>query len=232
MMLVVFNRIVLNPLLEDTFEYNIPDLTTKIFEMYLKQELSKVIGEKEEGLMSSENETTSDLSMLSTFQSTINTNKINDKVEESITESDTTSQIEMFIEQLFLLLLDRISNEYSVFFINSTSFPISSHYQILEKKVLSVINNITKEFIEKRKSSKEVMDLLLFYKENDFINNRFVNVTKSKIANTIADIFYLEMKKELIEIFDKFLQEHMQNKNISGQKSKSLRSKLKKCNLP
>lgn len=232
MMLVVFNRIVLNPLLEDTFEYNIPDLTTKIFEMYLKQELSKVIGEKEEGLMSSENETTSDLSMLSTFQSTINTNKINDKVEESITESDTTSQIEMFIEQLFLLLLDRISNEYSVFFINSTSFPISSHYQILEKKVLSVINNITKEFIEKRKSSKEVMDLLLFYKENDFINNRFVNVTKNKIANTIADIFYLEMKKELIEIFDKFLQEHTQNKNISGQKSKSLRSKLKKCNLP
>ena len=49
MMLVVFNRIVLNPLLEDTFEYNIPDLTTKIFEMYLKQELTKVIGEKEEG---------------------------------------------------------------------------------------------------------------------------------------------------------------------------------------
>ena len=232
MMLVVFNRIVLNPLLEDTFEYNIPDLTTKIFEMYLKQELTKVIGEKEEGLMSSENETTSDLSMLSTFQSTINTNKINDKVEESITESDTTSQIEMFIEQLFLLLLDRISNEYSVFFINSTSFPISSHYQILEKKVLSVINNVTKEFIEKRKSSKEVMDILLFYKENDFINNRFVNVTKNKIANTIADIFYLEMKRELIEIFDKFLQEHTQIKNISSQKSKSLRSKLKKCNLP
>ena len=232
MMLVVFNRIVLNPLLEDTFEYNIPDLTTKIFEIYLKQELTKVIGEKEEGLMSSENETTSDLSMLSTFQSTINTNKINDKVEESITESDTTSQIEMFIEQLFLLLLDRISNEYSVFFINSTSFPISSHYQILEKKVLSVINNVTKEFIEKRKSSKEVMDILLFYKENDFINNRFVNVTKNKIANTIADIFYLEMKRELIEIFDKFLQEHTQIKNISSQKSKSLRSKLKKCNLP
>lgn len=232
MMLVVFNRIVLNPLLEDNFEYNIPDLTTKIFEIYLKQELTKVIGEKEEGLMSSENETTSDLSMLSTFQSTINTNKINDKVEESITESDTTSQIEMFIEQLFLLLLDRISNEYSVFFINSTSFPISSHYQILEKKVLSVINNVTKEFIEKRKSSKEVMDILLFYKENDFINNRFVNVTKNKIANTIADIFYLEMKRELIEIFDKFLQEHTQIKNISSQKSKSLRSKLKKCNLP
>ena len=232
MMLVVFNRIVLNPLLEDTFEYNIPDLTTKIFEIYLKQELTKVIGEKEEGLMSSENETTSDLSMLSTFQSTINTNKINDKVEESITESDTTSQIEMFIEQLFLLLLDRISNEYSVFFINSTSFPISSHYQILEKKVLSVINNVTKEFIEKRKSSKEVMDILLFYQENDFINNRFVNVTKNKIANTIADIFYLEMKRELIEIFDKFLQEHTQIKNISSQKSKSLRSKLKKCNLP
>ena len=128
MMLVVFNRIVLNPLLEDTFEYNIPDLTTKIFEMYLKQELTKVIEEKEEGLMSSENETTSDLSMLSTFQSTINTNKINDKVEESITESDTTSQIEMFIEQLFFFFFFRISNEYSVFFIISISFSLFFYF--------------------------------------------------------------------------------------------------------
>lgn len=231
MMLVVFNRIVLNPLLEDTFECNIIDLTTKIFETYLKQELTKVIGEKEEGLLFSENETTSDLSMLSTFQSTITTNKINDKIEESVSESDTTSQIEMFIEQIFLLLLDRISNEYSVFFINSMSFPVSSYYQILENKVLYVISLVTKEFIEKRKSSKEVMDLFLFYKENDFINNRFVNVTKTKIANTIANIFYLEMKKELIEIFDKFLEEPIKDKNILDQKNKSLLAKLKNCNL-
>lgn len=231
MMLILFNRLVINPLMEEKNESNCIDLTLKILDAYLRTELKKIIEEKEkeEGTFySSENETTSDLSLLSTFQSTINLYKgiEIDKFEGSEnSESDTNGQIEMFIEQIALLLVDQISNEYSVFYLNSSTFPITSYYQIFQKKLLDVISKAAKEFLEKKRNTKDILDFFLFFRDNDFLNTRFFNQTKVKIANQIADIFYFEAKKELIENFEKYLKEYHPN-----QRSAIKKPKYHKCN--
>ena len=226
MMLILFNRLVIHPLMEEKNEYNCIELTVKIFDAYLRTELKKICEEKEKEdgtLYSSENETTSDLSLLSTFQNTNNLYKGTevDKLEGSEnSESDTNGQIEMFIEQIALLLVDQISNEYSVFYLNSSEFPITSYYQILEKRLLDVISEATKDYIEKKRNTKELLDFFLFFRDNDFLNTRFINVTKVKIANHIADILYSEAKKELIEIFEKYLKEYQPNQRTLLKKPK------------
>ena len=50
----------------------------------------------------------------------------------------------------------------------------------------------------------------------------------SKIENQIADIFYIEAKKEMICYFDKFLEDY--NPTINMNK-KQKRSKIQKCNF-
>ena len=153
-MLIVFNRIVIHPLMEEKNEFNFTDLTLKLFDAYLRGELKKVIEEKdkEDGFIySSGNETTSDISLISTFQSTININKGIDTElynESEISGSDSNGQIEMIIEQISLLLVDQISNEYSVFYINSTSFPLCSNYQTFQRKIVDVLSKAAKEYLD------------------------------------------------------------------------------------
>lgn len=224
MMLILFNRLVIHPLMEEKNEYNCIELTLKIFDAYLRTELKKICEEKEkeEGTLS-ENETTSDLSLLSTFQNTINLYKGTEieKLEGSEnSESDTNGQIEMFIEQIALLLVDQISNEYSVFYLNSSKFPITSYYQIFEKRLLDVMSKAAKEYIEQKRNTKELLDFFLFFRDNDFLNTRFINATKVKTANDIADLFYAEAKKELIEIFEKYLKEYQPNQRAPLKKPK------------
>ena len=59
-----------------------------------------------------------------------------------------------------------------------------------------------------------------FFRDNDFLNTGFINVTKVKIANHIADIVYSEAKKELIEIFEKYLKEYQPNQRTLLKKPK------------
>jgi hypothetical protein len=41
-----------------------------------------------------------------------------------------------------MLFLDNICNEYSVFYINDTQFPISNTYQIIENHIVQIIEYI------------------------------------------------------------------------------------------
>ena len=233
-MLIVFNRIVIHPLMEEKNEFNLTDLTLKLFDAYLRGELKKVIEEKdkEDGFIySSGNETTSDISLISTFQSTININKGIDTElynESEISGSDSNGQIEMIIEQISLLLVDQISNEYSVFYINSTSFPLCSNYQTFQRKIVDVLSKAAKEYLDMKRNEKDLHNFFMFFRENDFLNTRFINITKNRIENQIADIFYIEAKKEMICYFDKFLEDY--NPTINMNK-KQKRSKIQKCNF-
>ena len=48
-------------------------------------------------------------------------------------------QARYFMEQIPAILLDAICNEYSVFYINDSDFPISQSYQIFENNLVSII---------------------------------------------------------------------------------------------
>jgi hypothetical protein len=48
-------------------------------------------------------------------------------------------QARYFIEQLSILMLDNISNEFSVFYMNDTQFPISHSYQIIDNLIIKTI---------------------------------------------------------------------------------------------
>jgi hypothetical protein len=48
-------------------------------------------------------------------------------------------QARYFIEQLSVILLDNICNEFSVFYINDTHFPVSHSYQIIENHIIQTI---------------------------------------------------------------------------------------------
>lgn len=220
--------------MEEKNEFNFTDLTLKLFDAYLRGELKKIIEEKdkEDGfgfIYSSGNETTSDISLISTFQSTININKGIDAElcnESEISESDSIEQIEMIIEQISLLLVDQISNEYSVFYINSTSFPLCSNYQTFQRKFLDILSKAAKEYLDMKRNEKDFHNFFLFFRENDFLNTRFINITKNRIENQIADIFYMEAKKEMINYFDKFLEDYNPTSNVN---KKQKRSKIQKC---
>ena len=68
----------------------------------------------------------------------------------------------------------------------------------------------------------------MFFKENDFLNTRFINITKNRIANQVADIFYMEEKKEMIDYFDKFIENYISTGNVSKKQKKT---KIQKCNV-
>ena len=79
-----------------------------------------------------------------------------------------------------------------------------------------------------KRNEKDLHNFFMFFRENDFLNTRFINITKNRIENQIADIFYIEAKKEMICYFDKFLEDY--NPTINMNK-KQKRSKIQKCNF-
>ena len=120
--MILFNRIVLSPLVDKSNDQNVVDIISKIYEIYIKEEYKSSNCEKKIGInlgfSEMEEEKDDELSSMSTYQSLVN-DIVNVNCISNNESFDIDCQIVQFLEQIPLILLDGICNEYSVFYINS-----------------------------------------------------------------------------------------------------------------
>ena len=127
LMIILYNRIVINPLSE-----NIIKTTSNIYDIYLKEELRKIDNENQinNSLSSTKDNSYEDL--------VNNLSNLND----DNTCENVDYQINQFLENIPLIFVDSICDEYSVFYINSTYFPIYGNYKKLQDTNLKItVNN-------------------------------------------------------------------------------------------
>jgi hypothetical protein len=201
LMLILYNRIVINPLTDETQNKNIIAITSNIYDIYLKEELRKVDLENNKiqfnnsinQILRNSLSSTNDNSY-SNYEDLINNlhslSELND-----FDNSDADFQISQFLENIPSILLDSICDEYSVFYINSTSFPISDNYKKLQDSFIQITINNFNQF--NLICNYKFIDLI---KENEFINEKIINITKLNICKCIYKQIMNQCFKELDNI--------------------------------
>ena len=184
LMIILYNRIVINPLSE-----NIIKSTSNIYDIYLKEELRKIDNENQinYSLSSTKDNSYEDL--------VNNLNNLND----DNTCENVDYQINQFLENIPLIFVDSICDEYSVFYINSTYFPIYGNYKKLQDSFLKItVNNFNKFNLI---CNYKFIDLV---KENEYFNEKLINVTKINIYQCIYKQIikesFIELKNSLDDI--------------------------------
>ena len=198
LMLILYNRLIINPLTDETQNKNIISITSNIYDIYLKEELRKIDLENNKiQLNNSINQilynsisSTNDISY-SNYENLINNlyslSDLND-----FENFDADFQIIQFLENIPSIFLDSICDEYSVFYINSSNFPICDNYKKLQDSFIQVtINNFNKFNLI---CNYKFIDLL---KENEFINEKIINITKLNLCKCIYKQIMNQCFKEL-----------------------------------
>lgn len=210
--MILFNRIILSPLVDKSNEQNVVDIISKIYEIYLKEEYKSLNYEKKIGLnlgfSEMEGEKDDELSSISTYQSLVN-DIVNVNCISKNESFDIDCQIVQFLEQIPLILLDGICNEYSVFYINSMSFPIDGKYKFLQEKLINITCNLVQSFYSKEKCG----EVLNFFKDNEYINTRFINETKLNFILSISQTLLNLAKSDTLEEFNNYLIKNECNSN-------------------
>jgi hypothetical protein len=177
LMIILYNRIVINPLSE-----NIIKTTSNIYDIYLKEELRKI---DKENQINNSLSSTKDNSYEDLVNNLSNLNDDN-------TCENVDYQINQFLENIPLIFVDSICDEYSVFYINSTYFPIYGNYKKLQDSFLKItVNNFNKFNLI---CNYKFIDLL---KENEFINEKIINITKLNLCKCIYKQIMNQCFKEL-----------------------------------
>lgn len=223
LMMILFNRIVLSPLVDKSNDQNVVDIISKIYEIYIKEEYKSSNCEKKIGInlgfSEMEEEKDDELSSMSTYQSLVN-DIVNVNCISNNESFDIDCQIVQFLEQIPLILLDGICNEYSVFYINSMSFPIGGNYKFLQEKFINITCNLVQSFYSKEKCG----DVLNFFKDNEYINTRFINETKLNFILSISQTLLNLAKSDTLEEFNNYLIKsecNTNSNNISLEKESS-----------
>lgn len=209
-MMILFNRIVVAPLMGEK-DQSVVEKISKIYEIYLKEEFKnyesgkKKVDEIESKTVNYNSNTINidqddELSSMSTYQSLVN-DIVNVNCKSNNESFDIDCQIVQFLEQIPQLLLDGTCDEYSVFYINSLKFPISGNYKIFQDKFINTSCNLVNSLYSKDRCD----DLLFFFKDNEYINTRFINKSKTEIIISIASAMLNNMKNDTIEEFNTFL---------------------------
>ena len=182
LMIILYNRIVINPLSE-----NIIKTTSNIYDIYLKEELRKIDNENQinYSLSSTKDNSYEDL--------VNNLNNLND----DNTCENVDYQINQFLENIPLIFVDSICDEYSVFYINSTNFPIYGNYKKLQDSLIKITNNNFNKFPNLICNNK----ILDFINENEFINEKLINITKINICKSIYKQILINSFQELNQIY-------------------------------
>ena len=184
LMIILYNRIVINPLSE-----NIIKTTSNIYDIYLKEELRKIDNENQinYSLSSTKDNSYEDL-----------VNNLSDLNDGNAYEN-VDYQINQFLENIPLIFVDSICDEYSVFYINSTYFPIYGNYKKLQDSFLKItVNNFNKFNLI---CNYKFIDLV---KENKKKKKKLINVTKINIYQCIYKQIikesFIELKNSLDDI--------------------------------
>ena len=198
LMLILYNRLVINPFTDETQNNNIIKITSNIYDIYLKEELRKIDLENNKmqfnksinQILRNSLSSTNDNSY-GNYEDLINNlyslSDLND-----FDNFDADFQISQFLENIPSILLDSICDEYSVFYINSTIFPISGNYKKLQDSFIQItINNFNQFNII---CNYKFID---FLKENELMNEKFINITKLNICKYIYKQIMDQCFKEL-----------------------------------
>jgi hypothetical protein len=153
-MMIIWNREVNSLITDIKQDKNIVDIYLRLFQKMLLNEVNKAYGydvrmyrDKSCDQVKKNNHvieyTTSycDLSLnCNSYDSMLSLglgNPQNSSILEDIYTFDF--QAKYFIEQLSVIFLDNICNEYSAFYINDTQFPVSHTYQIIENHIVNIV---------------------------------------------------------------------------------------------
>ena len=196
LMLILYNRIIINPLTDETQNKNIIKITSHLYDIYLKEELRKIECCDNNKILFNNSLSTTKSSSFGNYEDLINNlyslTDIND-----IENFDTDFQIIQFLENIPSILIDGICDEYSVFYINSTNFPIYGNYKKLQDSLIQITNfnfNKSPNLICNHK-------FLDFLKENEFINDKIINITKINICKSIYKQILINSFLELKHTF-------------------------------
>src|SRR4051812_45591291 len=98
-------------------------------------------------------------------------------------------------------MLDKISNEYSVFYINDSQFPISQSYQIYENNTVKILEKILKSYFHKANK----LELIRYFRNSDFINLKLINRTRKRLIETICTIISKICEDEIYMVYKEYL---------------------------
>ena len=195
LMLILYNRIIINPLSDETQNKNIIKITSNIYDIYLKEELRKIEYCNKNKSDFNNSLSTTKSSSFGNYEDLINNLYSFTDINE-IENFDADFQIIQFLENIPSILIDSICDEYSVFYINSTNFPIYGNYKKLQDSLIKITNNNFNKFPNLICNNK----ILDFINENEFINEKLINITKINICKSIYKQILINSLRELNKI--------------------------------
>ncbi len=114
--------------------------------------------------------------------------------------------------------MDQISNEYSVFYLNHSEFPLTSNansnnnnnynnnnnfYKEFESNLLKIADNVIKSHMKMPKFNK--FNFLRQLKNNDFFNLKIINRTKKLFLSCLLQNFKSIIEADLFILFEDYL---------------------------
>ena len=196
LMLILYNRLIINPLTDETQNKNIIKITSHLYDIYLKEELRKIEYYNKNKSDFNNSLSTTKTSSFGNYEDLINNLYSFTDINE-IENFDADFQIIQFLENIPSILIDGICDEYSVFYINSTNFPIYGNYKKLQDSLIKITNNNFNKFPNLICNNK----ILDFINENEFINEKLINITKINICKSIYKQILINSFQELNQIY-------------------------------
>lgn len=103
------------------------------------------------------------------------------------------------------MFLDQISNEYSVYYLNYTDFPVSCYYKDFESNLIKIADGVIKSNLQKINNSSNKSNFLNQIKENDFFDLKLINKTKKLFRNIILENIKNQIEGDIFILFDEYL---------------------------
>lgn len=204
LMMIMYYRIILNPLLDEKFNNNIYKIISKLYRIYYKEELRKKISDESILLMTLIQKKSSSLK-LERIQST-DFNSYDDLINciyniIDFNSIDMEIDIEFDIQQIFdevnKIFLDSICNEYSVYYLNSSFFPVLNNYLKLQNIFQEEMKNILTQAMSKQINNN--FDFISFIQNESFINDKLINVSRISFLNSLCQMFINFYKNKFVE---------------------------------
>jgi len=102
------------------------------------------------------------------------------------------------------MLLDKISDEYSVFYLNHSDFPVATStnfYKEFENNLLKISDNVIKSQMPKINKFNFLRQL----QDNDFFNLKIINRTKKLFRENLIENIKSQIEADLLILFDDYL---------------------------
>jgi hypothetical protein len=229
LMMILYYRIIINPLLDEKSNKNIYKIIVKLYKIYYKEELRKKIFDDNSSLMMLIQKNSTSLKLerkestdFNSYDDLVNClyNIINfDSID--LMDIDIEFNISQIFDEINKIFLDCICDEYSVYYVNSSFFPVIGNYLKLQNYFQEEMKNIIIQAMSKQINKN--FDFLTFIQNDSFINDKLINISRISFLNLLGEILLNFYKKQFIENFKSsfnniMIIDNLQNKNEFDEK--------------